>query len=134
MNKIWIIGNLTRDPELRSTDKGIPVCGFTVAVNRRKSGAEAGKQDADFMRVDAWRELGETCNRYLKKGSKVAVIGSVKVNSYMGHDGKPHAQIGIDATEVEFLSPRSQEESTEAKEQPAVQPGFIKVDDEELPF
>ena len=72
MNKIFIIGNLTHDPELRSTDSGVPVCSFTVAVNRRKGGAEAGKQDTDFMRVNAWRELGELCKRYLRKGGNAA--------------------------------------------------------------
>ena len=109
MNKIFIIGNLTHDPELRSTDSGVPVCSFTVAVNRRKGGAEAGKQDTDFMRVNAWRELGELCKRYMRKGGKAAVVGTVKVSAYTGQDGQPRAQIIIDATEVEFLSPKQQE-------------------------
>lgn len=109
MNKIFIIGNLTHDPELRSTDSGVPVCSFTVAVNRRKGGAEAGKQETDYMRVSAWRNLGELCKRYLRKGSKVGICGSAKVSAYMGQDGKPHAQIGIDAAEVDFLSPKPEE-------------------------
>ena len=71
MNRIFLIGNLCRDPELRSTQSGIPVCTFTVAVNRRQRGAEAGQQEADFFRVTAWRQLGELCNRYLSKGRKV---------------------------------------------------------------
>jgi len=73
LNKIFIIGNLTRDPELRTTPNGVSVCSFTVAVNRRRfGGAEAGQQEADFFRVSAWRQLGENCHRYLAKGRKLA--------------------------------------------------------------
>ena len=73
MNKLTIIGNLTRDPELRSLSSGIPVCTFTVAVNRRNrsQNAENGQPEADFFRVSAWRQLGENCARYLSKGRKV---------------------------------------------------------------
>ena len=72
MNKLTIIGNLTRDPELRTTSTGVNVCSFTVAVNRRQrsQGAE-GQPEADFFRVSAWRQLGEICQKYLAKGRKV---------------------------------------------------------------
>ena len=144
MNKLFIIGNLTRDPELRSTPNGIPVCSFTVAVNRRRSSsAEAGSQpEADFFRVSAWRQLGENCARYLAKGRKVAVVGSVTVNTYQGQDGTTRASLEVNADDVEFLSPRG--EGGEAGGQGGYQPGtapspsqssgFVKVDDEELPF
>ena len=72
MNKVFIVGNLTRDPELRSTRDGISVCSFTVAVNRRVRNAEAGQPEADFFRVTAWRALGENCSKYLSKGRKAA--------------------------------------------------------------
>ena len=144
MNKLFIVGNLTRDPELRSTPNGIPVCTFTVAVNRRRAaGAEAGQQpEADFFRVTAWRQLGENCNRYLAKGRKVAVVGAVQVSTYTAQDGATRASLEVTADDVEFLSPRGEGEGGAGR--PAEQGmshsaggmsgGFVKVDDEELPF
>lgn len=144
MNKLFIVGNLTRDPELRSTPNGIPVCTFTVAVNRRRAaGAEAGQQpEADFFRVTAWRQLGENCNRYLAKGRKVAVVGAVQVSTYTAQDGTTRASLEVTADDVEFLSPRGEGEGGAGR--PAEQGmspsasgmsgGFVKVDDEELPF
>lgn len=130
MNKLTIIGNLTRDPELRTTQAGISVCGFTVAVNRRK--AQQGQQpEADFFRVSAWRERGETCAKYLTKGKKVCVIGPVEVKTYQGNDGKTKAYMEITADEVEFLSPR--EQGTESQ-QTDPQTGYSQVETDELPF
>ena len=94
MNKLFIVGNLTRDPELRTTSSGISVCSFTVAVNRRRSANSAAgnnQPEADFFRVSAWRQLGENCSRYPAKGRKVAVTGSVSVNTYQGSDGTTRA-------------------------------------------
>lgn len=110
MNKILITGNLTRDPVMRSTPEGLSVCSFVVAVNRRKRGAEAGQTEADFFRVNAWRELGENCGRYLRKGRKVAVTGPVRASAFLDKDtGKARAQMDIEALEVEFLSPRPED-------------------------
>lgn len=142
MNKCFIIGNLTRDPELRSTPNGIAVCNFTVAVNRRRAaGAEASQgPEADFFRVTAWRQLGENCNRYLAKGRKVAVVGSVQVSTYTAQDGATRASLDVMADDVEFLSPRGDESgnpsaSYQASNQSAdTKGGFVKVEDEELPF
>jgi len=141
MNKVFITGNLTRDPELRSTRDGISVCSFTVAVNRRQRNAEAGQPEADFFRVTAWRQLGENCAKYLAKGRKVAVTGAVSVSTYTGNDGNFRASLDVTADDVEFLSPRG-----EAGDMPAApramapapaapqQNGFVQVDDDELPF
>lgn len=144
MNKIFIVGNLTRDPELRSTRDGISVCSFTVAVNRRVRNAQAGQPDADFFRVTAWRELGTNCNLYLAKGRKVAVVGTVSVSTYTGNDGKTRASLDITAQDVEFLTPKGDnaEEQYNNAERSAIQHdsmnqtggGFVQVDDEELPF
>ena len=148
MNSLTVIGNLTRDPELRSTSAGIPVCSFTVAVNRRKaSNAEAGQQpEADFFRVSAWRQLGELCARYLAKGRKVCVIGSVTVNTFTGSDGTTRASLEVNADQVEFLSPRGEgsegsapvpvnpQTSRPIQQRLDAQTGFVQVDDEELPF
>lgn len=107
MNKIFIIGNLVRDPELRTTQSGVAVCTFTVAVNRRKQGAEAGQQEADFFRVTTWRQLAENCNRFLAKGRKVGVTGTLTLESYTDKNGLPRNSLEVMADEVEFLTPRT---------------------------
>ena len=139
MNKVFIVGNLTRDPELRSTRDGISVCSFTVAVNRRVRNAEAGQPEADFFRVTTWRQQAENCNRYLAKGRKVGVSGTLTLQSYVGNDGQQRYSLEVNADEVEFLTPRG-EGGFESR--PAGAPsepqennnGFVRVDDDDLPF
>lgn len=127
MNKLTIIGNLTRDPETRVTQSGSSVCTFTVAVNRR------GKNDeADFFRVSAWNKLAETCKKYLSKGRKVAVTGPVSVSTYTGQDGKTYANLEVMAQDVEFLSPKA-EQAAQAPAAP-VNNGYQEVTDDDLPF
>lgn len=127
MNKLTIIGNLTRDPETRVTQSGASVCSFTVAVGRR------GQDDkTDFFRVSAWNKTGETCQKYLAKGRKVAVTGPVSVSTYTGQGGKAYANLEVMAQDVEFLTPKG--------EQPAPTPaspandGYQEVTDDDLPF
>ena len=141
MNKLTIIGNLTRDPELRTTSTGINVCSFTVAVNRRRSAQNANQPEADFFRVTAWRQLGENCQRFLAKGRKVAVVGSVSVSTYEAKDGSGvRATLEVNADDVEFLSSRSEDgsgyapPSGEMKASEPMDAGFAQVDDEDLPF
>ena len=145
MNKLTIIGNLTRDPETRTTSTGINVCSFTVAVNRRRS-SQNNQPEADFFRVSAWRQLGENCQKYLAKGRKVAVVGSVSVSSYEAKDGSgTRFSLDVQADDVEFLSSRNEDGgapySAPMSSQPAVssapapaETGFQEVDDEDLPF
>ena len=104
MNKVYLIGNLTRDPEMRSTNTGIPVCNFSIAVNRRFKNAQTGQQETDFFNIVAWRQLAELCSRYLVKGRKVAVFGSIQTRSYEAQDGSKRTAFDIVADEVEFLS------------------------------
>lgn len=150
MNKLTIIGNLTRDPQLRTTSTGINVCDFTVAVNRKLSAqqkANGQQAEADFFRVTVWRELGENCAKYLAKGRKVAVIGSVSVSQYTGNDGVTRANLEVTADEVEFLTPRDAQSApaggAQAAPAPAAAPtqtapaqpaGFTAVETDELPF
>lgn len=105
MNKIFLIGNLTGDPELRTTPNGVNVCTMTIAVNRRFSGNRDERQ-TDFFRITAWRQLGETCSRFLSKGRKVAVIGELSARTYEAKDGTTRVSLEVTADEVEFLSPR----------------------------
>jgi single-strand DNA-binding protein len=131
MNKIMIIGNLTKTPELRSTQDGTPVCGFTVAVNRPKT-KNNPDPGADFFNVNAWRGLGENCAKYLDKGRKVAVSGRVSLRTWE-KDGKHGASLEVLAEDVEFLTSR-----TESAQEPAPQidqqTGFAAVDPDGLPF
>lgn len=122
MNKAFIIGNLTADPQTRVTTSGHSVCAFTVAVNGRDN-------QATFFRVSAWNKLAETCQRYLAKGRKVLVSGPVSARAYTTNAGENRASLEVMANEVEFLSPH--EETTARAPENG---GFVPVEDEELPF
>ena len=134
MNQLTIIGNLTRDPETRDVS-GVSCCTFTVAVNRpRKQGEE---EQADFFRVTAWRQLGETCSRFLAKGRKVAASGPVTARTYQANDGSTRVSLEVTAEDVEFLSTRDdQEQSYQRQEREAIQQehGFTPVEASDLPF
>ena len=150
MNKVYLIGNLTRDPEMRSTSAGIPVCNFSIAVNRRFKNAQTGQQETDFFNIVAWRQLAELCSRYLVKGRKVAVFGSIQTRSYEAQDGSKRTAFDIVADEVEFLSSPNAGSAPSSDYHAAVSPapvqrqqassyapadsGFTQVDDDELPF
>ena len=124
MNKLTIIGNCTRDPELRTTTTGVNVCQFTVAVNRRKTGDK--EPEADYFRVSAWRGLADVCAKYLAKGRKVAVVGSVSLHTYETQNGKHGASMEVTADDIEFLSPKA--------EQVDQQTGYQKVEPDDLPY
>ena len=145
MNKLTIIGNLTRDPELRTVGNGISVCDFTVAVNRRNRSQNAnGQPETDFFRVSAWRQLGENCARYLAKGRKVCVMGPVSARTFQAADGSTRVSLEVTADDVEFLTSRAESEgmggngSGYAASVPAAPTaqnnGFTAVETDELPF
>ena len=103
MNKALLIGNLTRDPELSTIPNGTSVCKFGIAVNRRFAGAD-GNKDTDFFNIVAWRILGDNCGKFLKKGSKVGIVGQIQTRSYDDKDGVKRYVTEIVADEVEFLN------------------------------
>ncbi len=105
MNKVFLIGNLTRDPELTETSGGISICRFSIAVNRNYSGSD-GEKKTDFFNVTAWRGLGETVARFARKGNKVAVSGSIELRNYEDSQGIKRTGVDIVAQDVEFLTPR----------------------------
>ncbi len=105
MNKAMIIGNLTKDPELKTTATGISVCTFTVAVSRTHN-----REKTDFIPVVTWRGLAESCSRFLKKGRKVGVSGRIQVRPYDDGYGDRRYMTEIIADEVEFLTPRDKPE------------------------
>ena len=133
MNKVVLIGNICKDPELSETNSGVAVCRFSIAVNRRRTSADA-EQQTDFFNVTAWRGLAETVARYCKKGNKVAVAGQIQIRAYEGNDGAKRTSVDVVAEEVEFLSPKSNDEARtteEPKKKPALEPFD---DDSDIPF
>ena len=140
-----MIGNLTKDPEVRSTGSGVSVCSFRIAVTRRFAG-QGGERVSDFFDVVAWRSLAELCGKYLAKGRKVAVVGELQTRTYDAKDGTKRYVTEIVADEVEFLTPRGQggsdgyegggyasEGRHDAPAAPAAD-GFTDIEDDELPF
>ena len=105
MNKVILIGNLTKDPELSTTNSGINYCRFTLAVPKRF--ANAGERDAEFINIVVWRVQADNCHKYLKKGSKACVIGSLQTRSYDAQDGSKRYVTEVVAEEVEFLSTKN---------------------------
>ena len=99
MNKVYLIGNLTRDPEMSETPSGVPFCRLGLAVNRPYAGSD-GERATDFFNITVWRTHAENCGRYLKKGSKVAVVGSLQNRSYEDKDGNKRTVTDIVASEV----------------------------------
>jgi len=104
-NKVLLIGNLTRDPELRYTPSGIAVARFAIAVNRiTKKGTEnSGAQDVDFINIVAWRRLAEVCGEYLKKGRPVAIEGRLQIRSFTGRDGQKRTMSEVVADNMQML-------------------------------
>ncbi len=110
MNKVFLIGNLTRDPELSETAGGVPVCHFSIAVNRNYS-SQDGERQTDYFNCTAWRAMAESIARYTKKGKKVAVVGSIQLRNYEDNQGVKRTAVDIIAQDVEFLSPRENGDS-----------------------
>jgi single-strand DNA-binding protein len=102
-NRVVLAGNLTRDPELRFTNDGIPVCSFGLAVNRVRSRSE----EVDFFDISAWRELGETVANYKKKGDPILLEGRLQYRTWEAQDGSKRSKVDVVADNVQFLGGRS---------------------------
>ncbi|MBQ5799440.1 MAG: single-stranded DNA-binding protein [Oscillospiraceae bacterium] len=143
MNKAILIGNLASDPETRTTQSGIAQCTFRLAVQRRFANQQ-GVREADFLQIVCWRQTAELCARYLSKGRKVAVEGSIQTRSYDAQDGTKRYVTEIVAENVEFLSSREEGQrggydapaapAPRMQQAPMGNGGFTEVDDDELPF
>ena len=136
MNKVILIGNLTRDPELTETPSGVAVCRFAIAVSRDYANAD-GNRETDFFNITVWRGRAENCGKYLKKGNKVAVVGSLQTRSYEDKDGIKRNITDIVASEVEFLTPKNAQ--FDGEDAPIVsakreRPQLEAIDDTQLPF
>ena len=136
MNKIIIIGNLASDPESRTTANGVAQCSFRVATQRRYAN-QSGVREADFHQVVCWRNTAEFASKYLLKGRRVAVEGSVQYRSYDAQDGTKRYVTEIIADNLEILD-RSESKpataETVAKAEATFGQGFVEVEDDALPF
>ena len=113
MNKVILIGNLTRDPELTTTTNGVSICRFAVAVTRKYTNSE-GEREADFINIVVWRNLAENCHKFLRKGSKAAIVGNLQTRTYDAQDGSKRYVTEVVAEEVEFVGARANGEDQPA--------------------
>ena len=147
LNKVMLIGRLTRDPEMRYTPSGSPVTSFSLATNRYGQSADGEKKEyTDYHNVVAWnignRKLAEISGQYLHKGSLVYVEGRLQTRSWEGQDGQKRKTTEVNATEIQFLEPRSQSQpATEAPvgaavgaPTPAGEDAARDVDPDDIPF
>ena len=143
MNKVILIGNLAADPESRTTQSGVAQCTLRLAVQRRFANQQ-GVREADFFNVVCWRQTAEFCSRYLSKGRKIAVEGSLQTRSYDAQDGSKRYVTEVIADNVESCGSRSDGARPRTDNPPPIQEppagygmnngGFTEIDDDELPF
>ena len=135
MNKVILIGNLTKDPELSTTNSGINYCRFTLAVPKRF--VSNGDREAEFINIVVWRTQADNCHKYLKKGSKAGVVGSLQTRSYDAQDGTKRYVTEVVADEVEFLSSRNADSSNTSVDDSVSTSGNSElepIEDDSLPF
>ncbi len=118
MNKVFLIGRLTRDPELRYTGSNIPTAQFSIAVNRPFTN-QSGEREADFINVIVWRKQAENCKNYLTKGSQVAIEGRIQTRNYDGQDGRKVYVTEVVADNVEFIGSRNSSGNSNNMSSPA---------------
>lgn len=136
-NKVLLLGNLTRDPELRYTPNGQAVAGFTVAVNRRYKGPTGETvEKTDFIPVEVWRKQAESCKQYLTKGSPVYVEGRLQSDSWEAEDGSKRSKMKVVAHRVQFLGKAGGAKAESVKPGPnsEVQEPDLAEGDEDVPF
>lgn len=139
MNKILLIGNLTADPELRTTPNGVSVCNFDIAVNNRSKKAQttdAPHNDVQYFHITVWRLLAENCKKYLSKGRKIFVSGPLSARTYTANDGSTRFALDVTAEDIEFLSSGNPNSGNAISEVPSDPAGFtpVQMEDIDLPF
>ena len=140
LNRVMIIGNLGRDPELRYTTRGNAVCNFTVAVNRPGRTDENGQRaedETEWFSVVAWDKLAETCNQFLSKGRKVYVEGRLQTRAWEGQDGQQRSRVEVVAQNMVMLDSKGRSDGDSVGAAAAPRGGGVALaerDDEDLPF
>lgn len=133
MNKVILIGNVTKDPEIRATSNGVKRANFTLAVDRRFANAQ-GNREADFINIVAWREKAEFCETHVTKGKKLAIWGSIQTRSYDAQDGSRRSVVEVVADELEFVTPKGEQKAEQVVSHTA-ESELTPADNEEgLPF
>lgn len=127
MNKVHLIGNLTKDPELRYTKQNIPVASYTIAINNRYG----EKQQTDFINISTWGKSGEFIKKYFQKGQAIAITGRLKNKNYEDNNGNKHYSMEVVTEDIEFVGSKK-----EIKIEPREEfvPSFSKDDFDDLPF
>ena len=138
MNKVILVGNLTRDPEYQTTPNGVALARFSIAVQRKFVNAD-GNREADFINCIAWRGQADFVNKYFKKGSRIGLSGSIQTRNYEANDGSRRTATEVVVDDVEFVGPKQDDGSKEYEpNEPAVQneekPDLQPVEDDDLPF
>ncbi|MDQ7794126.1 MAG: single-stranded DNA-binding protein [bacterium] len=133
LNRVVLIGRLTRDPELRYTPQGVQVCSFDLAVDRPRVGDE-GKKEVDFIPVITWRKLAEACNAHLGKGRLVAVDGRLQIRSYEIRDGGKRRVAEVIAQDVRFLGKPAPSPAQSPEQGPGSFGQEVEGSDDDLPF
>jgi single-strand DNA-binding protein len=138
-NKIIICGNLGRDPELRYTAQGTPVCSFSMATNERRKDRNGEMQDhTTWFRITLWNRLAETASQYLQKGRQVYIEGRLRVEEYTDRDGKPRHSLEVFATDMQFIGSRGDEAPYEKAASASASAGPAEpqpdLSDEDIPF
>ncbi len=132
MNKVILIGRLTKEPELRYTPAGTPVCNASIAV--RRPATKDGEADADFINLVVWGVVGENLAKYMVKGGQIAVEGRIQVSNYQDKDGVKRWKTEVVASSVEFLGNPRQEQAPSVKQSPQQFGYEVQFSDEDLPF
>lgn len=130
MNKVILLGRMTKDAELKSTANGVSVCSFSLAVQRRFKNAE-GNYEADFINCVAWRQQADFISKYFGRGSLIAIVGSIQTRTYEGTDGKKVYVTEVVVEEAHFAGEKKKDESPAA---PSLPEGFMPTMDGDLPF
>jgi len=134
INRIILIGRLTRDPELRYTPNGKATCTFTLAVERPFSN-QNGEKEADFIQIVTWRQLAETCANYTRKGRMVAIEGRIQVRHYTPSDSDRRVYITeVVADNVRFLDRGESTRTQEAPDNAPAEGSPVDITDDDLPF
>lgn len=135
INRVVLVGRLTKDPELRYTPSGVAVATFTLAVNRQYSNNQ-GEREADFINIIAWRQLAELCANYTKKGSQVGLEGRLQTRSYDNKEGKRVYVTEVVADNIQFLDGNKSEnkQDNKSKDPFANDSRTIDISDDDLPF
>ncbi len=132
MNKVILIGNLTKNPELSETSNGTAYCRFSIAVSRRFANAD-GERETDFFNAVAWRGLAETIGKFMAKGKKIAIVGTLQNRSYEDKDGVKRTVTDIVVEEAEFLSPANEAQEEKPKAKTTLVP-VSEDEEDDLPF